>query len=319
MNFIDEKEYLGDDYKYLYNEKGGPDNIKNIEGATSLVRKSSEDHFQDESEGVSPKRFNPKIELVKKQHFVGTAEYMAPEILTNQEIGPYTDLWSLGCCIYQMFMGSPPFVGKTDYLIFQNVMNLNFKIDKKIIPEDALDLIQKLLVINPKDRLGSGFGVNNTLDDLKKHKFFHNFDSSKYVEILQQYLQKTKNTQKRREDSIFQKIALSQSEKIYINDEDIYTEKILKMGILKKKSPWFYYDKRKIILFNSPRIDYFEPYTNVLKGTILLDKSCQAKLVDKIKFELVTPNRTYTFMCKKKFEISPWVQAINEAIEKFAK
>ena len=37
--------------------------------------------------------------------FVGTAEYMSPEAIDNKYTDPNSDLWSLGCILYQMLIG----------------------------------------------------------------------------------------------------------------------------------------------------------------------------------------------------------------------
>jgi hypothetical protein len=93
--------------------------------------------------------------------------------------------------------------------------------------------------------------------------------------------------------------------------------RIIRKGTLKKKSPYFYYDLRKLILYDTPRLDYIDPETKKVKGTIMLDINCNAKLVSSNQFSLNTPNRVYYFMCKDKYDISPWVNDINEAIKKY--
>jgi serine/threonine protein kinase len=274
-----------------------------------LSNSNLEEAFQDEE------YFN----IYKKQHFVGTAEYMAPEVIQMKEIGTYTDLWSLGCIIFQIFMGHSPFTDKTQYLIFQNILNLKYKIDLNLVPEDAYDLIKKLLKLDPKERLGSGLTLDNNLDKLKNHKFFSNFNTKKYLNILESRIRNHKDiaNQNPFTSTDNSNKHISQSENFDAPTE--HNEKILKQGTLKKKSPWLYYDKRKLILFNTPRVDYLDPDSNLLKGSIPLSKKCKAELIDSTKFELQTPNRHFTFMCKPKYDISPWVIAINEAIQLYAK
>jgi 3-phosphoinositide dependent protein kinase-1 len=61
--------------------------------------------------------------------FLGTANYLSPEMLNNGSIGFGTDIWSLGIILYEMLHGYPPFVDKTDYLTFQRISELKFVID----------------------------------------------------------------------------------------------------------------------------------------------------------------------------------------------
>ena len=58
---------------------------------------------------------------VRRNSFVGTAQYVSPEILTNSGSSKAIDLWALGCIIYQMVTGIPPFQAQNEYLIFQKV------------------------------------------------------------------------------------------------------------------------------------------------------------------------------------------------------
>lgn len=53
------------------------------------------------------------------RHFVGTAQFMAPECLHNRGSSPASDVYSLGCLYYNLAVGFPPFVGDSDYLVFK--------------------------------------------------------------------------------------------------------------------------------------------------------------------------------------------------------
>mmetsp|Transcript_30031 Transcript_30031/g.36481 ORF Transcript_30031/g.36481 Transcript_30031/m.36481 type:complete len:260 (+) Transcript_30031:213-992(+) len=119
----------------------------------------------------------------RKSTFVGTAEYMAPEVLhPKQEDGTYipftksADFWALGCCLYQMVVGTPPFRGDTEYLTMELVSNLNYKPIPDTVTDPCKDLILQLLVKDPRERLGHGQGGHTKL---KSHPFLAdlNFDN----------------------------------------------------------------------------------------------------------------------------------------------
>ena len=94
-------------------------------------------------------------------------------------------------------------------------------------------------------------------------------------------------------------------------------KRIIKSGVLKKKGPYFYYDLRKVIWYDTPGIDHFDPEKSILKGSINLNKECSALLIKNNQFKLITPQRTYIFMCKERYDLSPWDNAINKAIKKY--
>jgi hypothetical protein len=65
--------------------------------------------------------------------------------------------------------------------------------------------------------------------------------------------------------------------------------------MVQKKSPWFHYNTRVLRLFSNAKLEYLEPKTLKLKGTIKLNHECKAVLVEEGRFDLVTKNRTYIF------------------------
>ena len=83
-----------------------------------------------------------------------------------------SDLWGLGWIIYQCLTGVPPFRGENEAGVFEAIFEgkLFFPPD---MDENAMDLIQKLLVIDPRKRLGAGSKKEKlSMKDLKKHSFF---------------------------------------------------------------------------------------------------------------------------------------------------
>jgi serine/threonine protein kinase len=54
---------------------------------------------------------------------LGTPPYMAPEQLTGGAIGPWTDVYAIGCVAYELLAGRPPFAGNTTEVMRQQVMD----------------------------------------------------------------------------------------------------------------------------------------------------------------------------------------------------
>ncbi|MBK6683020.1 MAG: protein kinase [Deltaproteobacteria bacterium] len=60
-------------------------------------------------------------ELTHRGQFFGTPSYMSPEQATGGEVGPASDLYSLGVILYQLLTGTPPFTGDVQQLAQQHV------------------------------------------------------------------------------------------------------------------------------------------------------------------------------------------------------
>lgn len=98
---------------------------------------------------------------------VGTADYVSPELLKNDEVGYSADLWSLGCVVYQMIVGKPPFKAASEYLTFQKIIERDFPPLPDSLPDELNDLVEKLLSLDPMRRIGA-----KDLEELKSHPFF---------------------------------------------------------------------------------------------------------------------------------------------------
>lgn len=95
--------------------------------------------------------------------FVGTAEYVSPELLTDKTAGKASDIWAYGCIIYQLLAGRPPFKAGTEYLTFQKIVGLEYEFPAGF-PPAARDLVERCLVLDPARRL--------TIEHIKNHEFF---------------------------------------------------------------------------------------------------------------------------------------------------
>ena len=83
---------------------------------------------------------------------IGTAFYIAPEVLKKS----YTekcDIWSIGIILYILLWGYPPFKGKNEEEILENVMNADLvfpETEWMFISDEVQDLIRKMLNRNDK-------------------------------------------------------------------------------------------------------------------------------------------------------------------------
>jgi len=103
--------------------------------------------------------------------FVGTAEYVSPELLNDKSTCKSSDFWALGCIIYQLLAGRPPFKGNNEYQTFQKIIKMEYELPDEI-PDVAKDLIKKLLVEDPNHRIGSDTPEGGGYEALKSHPFF---------------------------------------------------------------------------------------------------------------------------------------------------
>ncbi|XP_017491274.1 PREDICTED: 3-phosphoinositide-dependent protein kinase 1 isoform X2 [Rhagoletis zephyria] len=117
----------------------------------------------------------------RKGSFVGTAQYVSPEVLQNGPITPAADLWALGCIVYQMISGLPPFRGSNDYVIFKEILACDLDFPQGF-DKDAEDLVRSLLKVKPDERLGAQ-DRDGSYVSLRSHPFFNGID---FVTVRQQ-------------------------------------------------------------------------------------------------------------------------------------
>ncbi|KAF8494664.1 kinase-like protein [Russula emetica] len=104
--------------------------------------------------------------------FVGTAQYVSPELLEANETSKSSDLWALGCVLYQMIAGRFAFQGLSEYLTWQKIKQLDYTFPDGFDPE-AADLVRRLLVRDPLERLGAGPPEDeHSMEALRSHPFF---------------------------------------------------------------------------------------------------------------------------------------------------
>ncbi|XP_073125265.1 protein kinase G11A-like [Henckelia pumila] len=107
----------------------------------------------------------------RSMSFVGTHEYLAPEIVSGEGHGNAVDWWTLGVFIYELFYGVTPFKGTDNEFTLSNIVARELKFPKDVVPSvpaSAKDLIIQLLNKDPSKRLGCTMGAAA----MKQHPFF---------------------------------------------------------------------------------------------------------------------------------------------------
>ncbi|XP_022718094.1 serine/threonine-protein kinase WAG1-like [Durio zibethinus] len=105
---------------------------------------------------------------------VGTHEYLAPELVSGNGHGNGVDWWAFGVFIYELLYGTTPFKGASKDSTLRNIASsrqmrfLHVAEVEAAGMAEAKDLIEKLLVKDPRRRLGCTRGAQ----DIKRHPFF---------------------------------------------------------------------------------------------------------------------------------------------------
>ncbi|EPZ31456.1 Protein kinase, catalytic domain-containing protein [Rozella allomycis CSF55] len=251
--------------------------------------------------------------------FVGTAEYVAPELLTIKEVTKSADLWAFGCIIYQMLTGIVPFKGGSEYLTFEKIKSGEYSFSDDF-PEEAKSLVQLLLVADPIKRIGSD---ESDYKSIKNHQFFNGIDwdtiinsDAPEIEICEEAIDGVDELPFK--DLTIQRVMNGHSDQDEIDYSKweeflIGKERILKVGLVKRKKKVFS-SKRYLVLTDTPRLFYVDVSLKISKQ-IKFNLETSIETQKENKFTIDTGHKKY---CFEDLENKPgkWVSSIQSAFKK---
>jgi len=103
--------------------------------------------------------------------FIGTPEYLAPEVVLGNSYGKAVDWWAMGVIMYEMICGPLPFgENSTDPMeTFREVLEKPLDVPTKVSAE-ARDILEGFLERQPEQRLGSS--SFHSKNEVRVHPFF---------------------------------------------------------------------------------------------------------------------------------------------------
>jgi len=243
--------------------------------------------------------------------FVGTPEYVPPELIQDTMSCFAMDLWALGCTIYQLLTGRVPFKGANAFLTMKKVQEGVISWPEPF-PSVAKELILSLLKTNPTERLGA-----QSYDDLKAHPFFtgidwqnlHNVTPPEYRGPEQKMVWEEDVLREEQERIKEEKEKLRKKWSQFLLD----TEDIEECGLIIKTRKMST-KRRFLILTTLPRLFYVDPKKMVLKGEIVWSNKLKVVVKDDVFFKVVIPGRNYELQDISK-DSNRWLVAINKALE----
>ena len=322
--YFDKKEMKFKEEKFETIDSEDIKGVKNVVNPDEDFEEEEEEEDENEENNNNINNKNIKGRTQRSMTFVGTAEYISPEVIADKPAEFGTDIWAFGVMLYQMIFNTTPFKDQSAYLTFRKIESAKIKYptDSNDISEEAKDLLNKIFVVDPKKRLGGGdWGTEYDINHLKKHKYFKNinwnnlknmtppgFSTYKYYESKRKSIYKKKGDNANNDENDGYKVFDDKS-----NNGDI---KVIKEGYINKQSFWFHYVKRYISLDTTPRIVVTNMDENGVKKVISLNKRCKVSIVKDNCFELKTPEKNHKFKGLAN-DGNDWAGIISDAINDY--
>ncbi|CAK1586247.1 unnamed protein product [Parnassius mnemosyne] len=302
------------------------------------IRSNTPPTVTTEPEEESPS----KNDRSRKISFVGTAQYVSPDLLQNRVDTRASDLWAFGCIIYQMISGLPPFRASTEFLTFQKILKMDYEFPEGF-PAEAKDLVEKLLVLDHTKRLGAD-DEGDTYESIRSHPFFDGIDwdniwdetpptispylpggsfeeeytvpdhlepglgNNQLVRLWEFDLSTSRGILNISPEERRRRLEIQARENKWHQFVD--GELILKQGLVEKRKGLFA-RRRMLLLTTGPRLFYVDPVNMVLKGEIPWSPDLRVEAKNFRIFLVHTPNRTYYLEDPQSYALE-WARVIDE-------
>ncbi|TWU75432.1 rim15, signal transduction response regulator [Metarhizium rileyi] len=133
------------------------------------------------------------------RRFVGTPDYLAPETINGDKQDETSDWWSVGCIMFEFLYGIPPFHASEAEHVFDNILARKIQwpdeADCEPISEEAKDLINRLLCMDPKERLGANRDekFSSGGEEIRSHPWFDGINWGSLLEDEAQFVPQPEN------------------------------------------------------------------------------------------------------------------------------
>lgn len=170
---------------------------------------------------------------------VGTPDYIAPEVFSQNGYGQEVDWWSVGVILFEMLVGYPPFFSENPSDTCQKIVHwkkhFTIPLDANLSLE-ADNLIRRLVTV-PESRLGLGGA-----DEIKRHPFFKKLDWDNIRNMKAPFIPDIVNDWDTKYFDTF-----PEQEPFYPPEKKTKKRKVLIIIIYRKSLSWTIHGKMKII------------------------------------------------------------------------
>ena len=193
-------------------------------------------------------------------------------MLINSESSDATDLWALGCILFQMLTGRVPFQGQGEYETLNRITKRDFEMPESL-SGDAQIVIDKLLSLEPAERSNAEYYLSHPFfADVEFKALFSKNLSSQVLPLLSPFLDNS-------DKLTLPSLKKSKDSWVDLGEAQDSLHTIVKSGELKKLNEYGQNQVRTFVLFGDGHIDYFKDKI-MYRGSLKLTKDSQVIVTD---------------------------------------